>query len=330
MDREEWTREGLLGVSGNYWQSCTLHASVKLDLFTLIGDNKINAKELARGLDCDQRAVKTLLDALTAMGLLIKRQDRYANTNTGKSLLVKGSPHYIGHMVKHHHHLVEAWSRLDQAVKTGKPVNTRHINDEEERESFLMGMFNLAMGIAPYLTRQIDLSGRNHLLDLGGGPGTYAIHFCLENPALMATVYDLPLTEPFAKKTIERFGLSNRINFMPGDYLIDDVNGAYDVVWLSHILHAVGPDGCQTIIEKAVSAMLPGGFLLVHDFIMNDTFDGPVFPAVFSLNMLVNTEDGRSYSEGQIREMLESAGLRDIRRLPFQGPNESGVVCGVL
>ncbi len=193
-----------------------------------------------------------------------------------------------------------------------------------------MGMFNMAMGIAPTLSKQIDLKERIHLLDLGGGPGTYAIHFCLANPDLKATIYDLPETRPFAEKTIERFGLSERIDFVSGDYLEDKITGSYDVVWLSHILHGEGPDKCRMIIKKAVSTLRPGGLLFVHDFILDNTFDGPRFPALFSLNMLVNTENGQSYSEDQIKEMLSRAGLQDIRRLPFRGPTESGIVAAQL
>jgi len=56
--------------------------------------------------------------------------------------------------------------------------------------------------------------------------------------------------------------------------------------------------------------------------------DGPLFPSLFSLNMLVNTDKGRAYSESQIKGLLQEAGLKNIRRLPFQGPNESGIICG--
>ena len=76
-----------------------------------------------------------------------------------------------------------------------------------------MGMFNMAMNTAPRLVPLADLSGRRRLLDLGGGPGTYAIHFCRHNPDLQATVFDLPTTRPFALKTIERFGLGDRVGF---------------------------------------------------------------------------------------------------------------------
>ena len=100
-----------------------------------------------------------------------------------------------------------------------------------------MGMFVMGMHTAPTLAKEIDLAGRKSLIDIGGGPGTFAIHFCLENPQLKARVYDLPTTRPFAEKTIENFNLSDRIKFMEGDYVDKTIEGVYDVAWLSHILH---------------------------------------------------------------------------------------------
>jgi cyclopropane fatty-acyl-phospholipid synthase-like methyltransferase len=193
-----------------------------------------------------------------------------------------------------------------------------------------MGMFNMAMALAPRMANAIDLSSCSHLLDLGGGPGTYAIHFCLKNPGLKAAVFDLPTTRPFAKKTIARFDLSRRITFTPGDYHADDIPGRYDVAWLSHILHAEGPEACQNIIRKAVSALDPGGMIIIHEFILNDTQDGPLFPALFSLNMLLGTESGRAYSEAELSGMLARAGIRNIRRIPVQTPNDSGIILGTV
>ncbi|MFH1626422.1 MAG: methyltransferase [Pseudomonadota bacterium] len=329
MDIETWTPKQLMATSNSYWEACALHAGVQLDLFTVIGADALSAKEIADRLGADLRGTTMLLNALVAMGLLGREQDRYANTTAGQSFLNKESPQYIGYLIRHHHNLMRAWEQLSESVRKGEPFLKDAISGDEGLEPFLMGMFNSAMGIAPQLALQIDLSGRRALLDLGGGPGTYAIHFCLENPSLRATVYDLPGTEPFAKKTIERFGMSDRIDFMPGDYLKKDLKGQYDVVWLSHILHAAGPAECRMILEKTVSVLEPGGMVLVHDFILDDSFDGPLFPALFSLNMLVNTKQGQAYSQGQIEEMLLSAGFKDIRRLPFQGPSESGIIIGI-
>ena len=331
MPSREWDPGQLLEISGFFWKTCALHTAVKMDVFTAIGDGKLTASDVAQKLDGSVDGVERLLTALVAMELLEKSDDTYANTPSGHTLLAKDSPKYIGHIIMHHHHLLESWAMLDQAVKTGKPQRNRSsFSKEEWRESFLMGMFNMAMGMAPLIVPAIDLSNRRHLLDLGGGPGTYAIHFCLSNDDLKATVYDLPTTRPFAEKTIQRFKLADRIDFMDGNYLEDPVEGRYDAAWLSHILHGEGPEDCRMIIQKAVDALEPGGMIIIHDFILNNSMDGPLFPALFSLNMLLGTDSGQSYSEAQIIDMLAAAGTRDIRRITINTPNDSGIIVGFV
>jgi SAM-dependent methyltransferase len=329
MVEEQWNPGKLMRVSGAYWESFPLHVAVDLDVFTRIGEGSLSAEELASQWKGDARSAQMLLDAIASMGLLRKNADQYTNTEAAKAFLVRTSPGYVGFAVKHHHHLVSAWSKLSKAVRSGKPSRKKR-RSRSELESFLMAMYNNASVLAPRITREIDLSQRQHLLDLGGGPGTYAVHFCQANPELRATVFDLPGTEPFARKTIKRFGLSSRIGFQAGDYLHDVIRGTYDVAWVSQILHSMGPEGCHMVIEKAVSVVKPGGLILVHDFLLNDTHDGPLFPALFSLNMLVNTEEGRSYSEGEVTDMMSNAGVRNIRRLPFRGPTDSGILSGTV
>jgi predicted O-methyltransferase YrrM len=329
MDEDHWNPGKLMKVSGAYWESFPLHVAVDLDVFTLIGEGSLSAEEVASRWRGNARSARMLLEAVTAMGLLEKKADKYSNTEAARTFLIKTSPAYVGYIVKHQHHLVSSWSKLSQAVKTGKPVRKKR-RTKAELESFLMAMYNNASSLAPRITQEIDLSQRRHLLDMGGGPGTYAIHFCQANPNLKATVFDLPSTKPFARKTIGRFGLSSTIDFQSGDYLSDSVHGTYDVAWLSQILHSMGPESCCRVIEKAVSVLEPGGLILVHEFLLNDTHDGPLFPALFALNMLVNTEEGRSYSEGEVKDMLMKAGVRDIRRLPFRGPTDSGILSGTV
>jgi SAM-dependent methyltransferase len=325
MEARKWEKGDLLGLSGIYWQTCTLHAGVRLGIFTVIGEKSSSAEEVASALKTDKRATETLCNALTAMGLIEKVGGLYRNTESALRFLVKSSPQYIGHMIMHHHHLMGAWQRLHEAVQRGAPVRRASWSDEE-RESFLMGMFTLAMGIAPALSDRLDLSRRRRLLDLGGGPGTYAIHFCLRNRDLKADVLDLPGTRPFAERTIRRFGVEDRVFFRECDYLKDTIDGKYDAAWLSHILHGEGPETCIMILRKAANALEPGGVLFIHEFILDDSMTSPLFPALFSLNMLAVTEKGRAYSEGSLRSMLKEAGAKAIKRLDFRGPTDSGII----
>jgi SAM-dependent methyltransferase len=331
MNSFNWNPSALLQVSGSYWYACTLHAGVKLDVFTSLARSPETAEQLSRKLSVDTRGLRMLLDALTAMALLDKRDDRYFAAEAAASFLNRESDRYIGHMILHHHHLLPSWGQLDLSVKSGKPVRSRGgVDADRRREAFLLGMYNMASQQAPQIASQIDLSGRRRLLDLGGGPGTYAIHFCRNNPQLHAVVFDLPTTRSFAQPIIDKHGFGERIRFMEGDFLVDKLPGRFDAVWMSHILHAEGPEVCRKLIQSAVRALDRGGLLIIHDFILTDTMDGPVFPALFALNMLLGTEQGRTYSESQIRNMMQQAGIGQIERLAYQGPTESGILLGVV
>jgi SAM-dependent methyltransferase len=332
LEKKQWTIPQLLKLSDAYWSTCTLHAGVKLDVFTPLSGTSLRASELAAKLNCSERGLQMLLNALVALELLEKRGEDYIATPFADHFLSKKSPDYKGHIIMHHHHLVTGWANLDKAVQTGQPVRERSSHEDEEvtRESFLMGMFNLAMLMAPKIVPQIDLSGRKRLLDLGGGPGTYAIHFCQHNPDLSAVVCDLPTTKEFAERTVARFNLSERITFQAGDFEVEQLPIGFDVAWLSHILHSSGPEVCVEIIKKAMSSLEPGGLILIQEFILENSKSGPLFPALFSLNMLIGTPEGQSYSERELCDMLQAAGATGVHRIQLDLPNGSGVIAGTV
>lgn len=330
MTQDAWTPADLLQLSGGYWSACALHAGVKLDLFTPLAERSCTGNELAGLLGTAERSLSMLLNALCAMKLLDKQDERYSATLFAAEFLSRNSDRYLGHIILHHHHLMELWSRLDEGVKSGLPVASRisHGDDEAARESFLMGMFNLAMQLAPRVIRAIDLAGRKRLLDLGGGPGTYAIHFCQHNPDLKAVIFDLATTRRFAELTVSRFALSDRIAFHAGDFIADELPSGFDVAWLSHVLHSEGPDECALVLRKVIAALEPGGVILIQEFILDDTMDGPLFPALFSLNMLLGTPSGQAYSGRQLTAMMQEAGAVEVRRLTVDLPNGAGIFVG--
>jgi SAM-dependent methyltransferase len=322
----------LLQLSGGYWSICALHAAVKLDIFTCLSDGDLTAEEISRRTGSDLRGMTMLLDALSSLELLAKTSDRYCAPPSSLQFLSRNSESYLGYIILHHHQLMAGWTHLDEAVIKGAPIGTRasHNDDESARENFLMGMFNLASLLAPKVVPCIDLSGRGRLLDLGGGPGTYAIHFCRHNPELRAVIYDLPTTRRFAEKTVESFLLSDRISFSAGDILSDNIGSGFDVIWISHLLHSEGPQNAELILKKAVQALVPGGLVLVQEFILDNTRDSPPFPALFSLNMLIGTNSGQSYSNTELAGMMTRAGIVDIRRVPLELPNGAGIMAGSI
>ena len=331
MSPRDWKPGELLEASGAYWSSCALHAAVKLELFTRLAEDRLTAAEIAGRVHGEVRGVEPLLNAMAAFGLLVKTDGTYANSACARSLLCQASPAYIG---RYAHAPPSPGGVLVAAGPggAGRPAGARTVIGERRAvaREFSHGHVHHGHGRGPPAGSRYRPLSRHRLLDLGGRPGTYAIHFCLAHPQLTADVFDLPTSRPFAEQTIARFDLGGRVAFRAGDYHTDEITGTYDAAWLSHILHVEGPEECVKIIRKAVSALSPGGVVMIHEFILNDAMDGPVFPALFALNMLLGTPAGQAYSERQLMDMLAAGGGRDLRRIPVQTPNDSGVIVGIV
>ena len=88
------------------------------------------------------------------------------------------------------------------------------------------------------------------------------------------------------------------------------------------MLHINGPEENLLLLKKAYDALVPGGQVVVHDFILNAEKTAPRAGALFALNMLVNTQKGNAYSEPEYRAWLEAAGFEGIALLPLPGPTD--------
>ena len=330
---KDWTAREILRLSGAYWAACALQTAVKLDLFTALQEGPLPESVLCARLGCEQRAFGMLVTALTALGFTERAGELVSPPEGALHLLSRGSPEYLGFIVKHHSHIMPGWTRLEEAVRFGAVQSASSVarsGDEAEREAFLMGMFNIAKLQAGRIAGALNLAGRRSLLDVGGGPGTYALFFCLANPGLTATIFDLPTTEPVARKTVNRYGLAGRVDFVGGDFTVDPLPGGRDVVWLSQVLHGESPEMAAALVRKAGAALNPGGLLCIQEFMLQDDKSGPEHAALFSLNMLVGTDGGQAYSLGELRAMMTDAGVSRIEPLPLDLPDSCRVLVGTM
>ena len=126
------------------------------------------------------------------------------------------------------------------------------------------------------------------------------------------TLFDLPETIAIAKEIVSKHGIDN-INFAAGDYHTDNIGSGYDLVFISQIVHSLSIDDSLALIEKSRDAMNPTGRIVIHDFLLEKDRAHPVPGALFSVNMLVNTAAGRSYTVQEMRGWLTKAGFKGIR-----------------
>lgn len=294
-------------LSGGFRASRVLLTANNLQIFEHIGKGT-TAAELAKGLTTDLRATEILLDAITALGLLRKTKGLYRLTAPAKRFLLPDSPWYQGDMLRHMDTLWKNWSGLDEAVRTGMPYRS----GGRRHDVFIRAMHNNAVLRTPSVLKAIDLRGVKRALDLGCGPGTYGV--ALAKLGIEVTLFDLPNSVGIAHEMIRQAGLTN-VTFRGGDFHFDDIGDGYDLVLLSQVLHSHSPLENIALLGKVHTSLSPKGQIAVHEFTLAEDHASPVPGALFSVNMLVNTAEGRSYTPKEMSGWLTEAGFGRIRKV---------------
>jgi ubiquinone/menaquinone biosynthesis C-methylase UbiE len=297
--------QGLMRLSGGFRASRVILTANNYAIFEYLKAST-TANELSQKIKTDIRATEILLDAVTALGLLKKTGAKYRNSALAKSFLLKESPWYLGDMLRHSDALWKNWSGLDEVVKTGLPNRS----GGRDHESFIRAMHNNAVFRAKDVISAIDLRNVKKALDLGGGPGTYSIE--LARHGIAVKLFDLPDTIDIARDIVKKSKIKG-IEFISGDYHIDDIGDGYDLILISQILHSLSKNENLTLLGKARDVLNPKGRIAIHEFFLEKNRAFPIPGALFAVNMLVNTAAGRSYTPQEMKSWLTKTGFKRIK-----------------
>jgi SAM-dependent methyltransferase len=300
-----------------------LIAAIELDIFTAIGTDHWIIPDLAREMKVSERGLAILCRNLAMAGLLKKQGETYRNSRLGATALNAHHPAYRGDYLRLITSHWADWGRLLESVKSGLPLDHDEPDEPDYRRRFTWAMHHRTLETAPKIAAQINLRGARTLLDLGGGPGTYAMAFLARNPTLHATVCDRSAALDVAKEIASTHKAGARLSYLPLDVMVDDIPGAYDVIWYSNVLHIYSPEDNQALFGRALASLNPGGRLLIQDAFLHGR-DG-LFPeeaSLFAVSMLLFTERGNTYSAAETRAWLADAGFERIKVLRMKKGTE--------
>lgn len=321
------TPERIMQFAWGYVPPLVLEAAIRHRVFDVLDSGAKTIAEVQKATGASERGLKGIMNALIGIALLAKDDEgRYSLTAESAAFLVSTKPSFQGGLIRHcSEHLIPKWLHLNDIVGSGKPKTS--VNQQAEGsdffQKFVNDIFPMSYPAATTLAQHLNLAdaGEVRVLDLAAGSGVWGIALAQASDSVRVTAVDWPDVIPTTRKTVERFGLSDHFSFVEGDLLKTNFGSNYTIATLGHILHSEGERRSRELLAKTFRALASGGTIAIAEFLVNPDRRGPVNGLFFAVNMLVNTDEGDTYSFEEISGWLAEAGFTDARTIDSPGPS---------
>ncbi|MBI1373393.1 MAG: methyltransferase domain-containing protein [Phycisphaera sp.] len=308
-----------------------LETAVVHGYFDTLAESPKTADDVAAATGTSPRGARVILTALVSLELLARDDDgRYRLTAESDAFLVSGRPAYRGGIIRHTStQLIPRWMGIHDVVRTGRPVSS--VNQQgagaEFFEQFVESLFPMSRAAAAALAGELriaEASDTVSVLDIAAGSGVWSITLAEQSPHVRVTAVDWPGVIPVTKRVAERQGVADRVTFVEGDLKEADFGSGHHVATLGHILHSEGEQRSRDLVAKVHDALAPGGTIAIAEWIMDDDRRGPAGAALFAVNMLVNTDEGDTFTFAEMSSWLADAGFVNVRL--FDAPSMSPLI----
>jgi hypothetical protein len=304
-------------ISKAFWESAALMSAVELGAFTAISEGHNTIETAAANMGITPLNAERLLVALSAMKLLDRSGDTFTNAPDVERFLVRGKPTYAGPWMLFGKPRWNRWGELTEHLKIGKDdQRVLGMYDDtftvERAREYHEATYSIGMGAARRFHRQVDLTGRRKIMDLGGGSGCYCIVAAGTYPDIRAEVLDLAPVVTVTREYIDENGVADQVSASVCDFTRDPLPRDADVAIMASNLPQYSRDIVAGVVSRVHEALLPGGeFHLIGEMIDADGA-GPLAPALWGLSEAVSHSTGLAHSVLDCIGYLRDAGFADV------------------
>ena len=320
------TSERIMQFTFGFAPPLIIEAAIRHRVFDVLDQGAKIIEELCAETQTSPRGLRALLNALVGLELLAKDDEaRYALTPESAAFLVRGKPAFHGaFFLLTSGPMLSEWAKLNDIVRSGRPE--KHINREQDGvaffRQFVEDIFPIHYAAAQRLSEALEVSKAAaplSVLDLAAGSGVWSIALALRSPRVRVTAVDWPGVIPITQKVTARFGVADRFRFVAGDLLEADFGGGHAIATAGHILHSEGEARSRLLLEKTFDALAPGGTLAIAEILVDANRTAPLPALMFAVNMLVNSDQGDTFSLEEISGWLRDAGFAHVRTVDAPG-----------
>jgi ubiquinone/menaquinone biosynthesis C-methylase UbiE len=326
--KKKVTPERLMEFGFAYAPPLIIGAAVNNKVFDSLATGAKTAEQISKETGASVRGLRAIMNALVGLDLLKKdRKEKYSLTPESAAFLLTDKPGtQAGFFAAILPQLVSKWLSLPEVVREGRPVLA--VNQEEPGTEFFSQLVEniipMSYPSAQALADHLKLAKTKHavrVLDLAAGSGIWGIALIQKSPRVRVTAVDWAGMIPTTKRITQKFGVADRFNYIEGDLREANFGNGYDIATLGHILHSEGEDRSRALLKKTLRALKPEGTIAVAEWLVNDDRTDPAHSLMFAVQMLVNTEKGDTFSFNEIKNWLEDAGFKKVRKLNAPGPS---------
>ncbi|MCZ6890223.1 MAG: methyltransferase [Gammaproteobacteria bacterium] len=310
--------------------SASLFAAIDLGIFTAVaeGDNTIDAFAKRAGISALN--AERIMTMCAAEGLLDWRDGVYVNAPDVERYLVESERRYAGAWLRFMRPNWGRWGELTKLLSTAEaPLLTPSIEKMtvEKAREYHAATSSVGFGAGRRFSRDVDLSGRSKLMDLGGGSGAYSIVAVQQYPNLSAVVFDLPTVAVVTDEYIAEHGVADKVTAQGGDFTRDALPEGCDVAVMASNLPMYGREVIAAVIGKAYDALEAGGEMHLVGEMLDDDRVGPADAALWGLAEALSNSTGLAHTRADCVGYFEAVGFTGVQVHEFI-PGILTRVCG--
>jgi len=308
-----------------FMASQALFTALELGVFDKLAaaGKPLAVEELAKACGIEALRLQTLLTALVAARCL--RRDAASKTYTNSpniaQFMVTSSKAYYGDYFKYQvgNLFYARMGRLAGIMKGDEALDySTWFSDPKVAALYTSAQHNGSLATAKSLFRKVPLTGVAKFLDVGGGSGAFSLTAARMVPGLHATVLELPEVCKEGRRLLDKDARPDekaRVEFLELDATSPDwpvEPASKEVVLMSYLSGSVPEAILGQLYGNAMKALLPGGKLIVHDFMVDDSMDGPALGAYWALQHVTVNPDGIGLSPGMVSDRMKAAGFAKV------------------
>ncbi len=308
----ERTRQRFENLVEQLEDSAAILTLVDLGVFDLLFKKAQSAEALAQATQTDSFRLSRFLNLASALGFMAKNGDEYALLDGDRDLFDPEQSYRHGNRLQGLKKRLTTFLAADEILRTGVPLEVAGSGgdvSEADRRGFLSYLHHASLDVAAEVASWTQYFSLSRVMDVGSGAGTYLWEVLKAHPQAQGQWVDRKNAIALAQEVATAEGVVDRVNFLGGDFFEDPLGEGYDLIILSNLVHCFDMQANQRLISQLSHSLSPGGRMLIKDFEVDDARTGPLKSLRFGIMMTLVGNDGDTYSQNDVLEMVRPAGL---------------------